>query len=228
MPPSAPAPAVNRPAAPTPAFTPASAMVAHPAPTTAKEEEMEVLRQVVFPGASDVELRMVLQMAKDLDLDPRRGQIHAFHVGSRPIVTVGIDGYRVIAENSGQYDGQDAPVLEYGQDKSLVSATVTVYRRGMSRGVSATAWWAEYARDTPPWRTMPRVMLSKVAEALALRRAFPRGLSGTYIPEELDQARAGPTPPTVAPKKAYPKALPADLPTERLDMEEEYDGEPGA
>ncbi len=149
---------------------------------------MEVLRKVVFPDATDVELRMVLSMAKQLDLDPRRGQIRAFRVGGRPVISVGIDGYRVIAEHTGEYDGQDPPKLETAADGKLISATVTVYRRGMGRGVSATAWWDEYARDTPPWRNMPRVMLSKVAEALALRKAFPRGLSGTYTPEEMDQA----------------------------------------
>jgi hypothetical protein len=38
------------------------------------------------------------------------------------------------------------------------------------------------------WRKMPRVMLGKVAEALALRKGFPAQLAGVYAHEELDQA----------------------------------------
>lgn len=39
------------------------------------------------------------------------------------------------------------------------------------------------------WYTMPRVMLAKCAEAVALRKGWPEDLSGIYGEEELDRAR---------------------------------------
>ena len=72
-------------------------------------------------------------------------------------------------------------------------ATVTVWKlvAGVRCSFTATARWSEYCPAPPAnsmWLRMPHLMLGKVAEALALRKAFPRDLHGLYASEEMDQA----------------------------------------
>ena len=168
------------------------AVVTAPAPSSsiADAEMMDVLRNVVAPKATDSELKMLAMLGHQLGLDVLRGQVKYADIGGRGVIMVGIDGFRAIAEATGEYDGQDPPEYVFEGNK-LVSATVRVYRKGMSHPISATAFYEEYARPSSPiWARMSRLMLSKVAESLALRKAFPRGLANLYEPSEMDQARA--------------------------------------
>lgn len=96
----------------------------------------------------------------------------------------------------------------------LVKATVRVYKHshGGWHKVTASAYWDEYAplkeewiwneeagRKKPSgkpvldtsgnWGKMPRLMLAKVAEALALRKAWPDDLANVYAGEEVDRTR---------------------------------------
>lgn len=96
----------------------------------------------------------------------------------------------------------------------LVKATVRVYKfsHGGWHKVTASAHWDEYAPirevwDYDPdakkrkptgrkeldtsgnWVKMPRLMLAKVAEALALRKAWPDAFSNVYAYEEVDRSR---------------------------------------
>ena len=71
-------------------------------------------------------------------------------------------------------------------------ATVTVYKmlEGQRLPFTATARWSEYYPGEKigfQWRTKPYLMLGKCAESLALRKAFPKLLSGMYSAEEMDK-----------------------------------------
>jgi hypothetical protein len=65
--------------------------------------------------------------------------------------------------------------------------------------VSETAYFAECAQNTPPWTRMPLRMLAKVAESMALRRAFPAETSGLFsrdeVPDVEIEAEVVPAPP---------------------------------
>lgn len=106
-------------------------------------------------------------------------------------VQTGIDGYRLIADRTDRYAGNDDPVFD--SEENPTKATVAVYKIvGNQRcAFSATSRWDQYFPGETQgmmWRKMPHLMLGKCAEALALRKAFPAELSGLYTTEEMQQA----------------------------------------
>jgi hypothetical protein len=104
-----------------------------------------------------------------------------------------IDFMRIRAAETGEYAGSDDPIFgEATIEQYPGTATVTVYRlvQGQRCAFTGTARWSEYKPEANDfmWRKMPHTMLGKCAEALALRKGFPRQLAGLYAKEEMDQA----------------------------------------
>lgn len=156
-----------------------------------KPEQVELIKKTIAPSANDNELKLFLYQCQRTGLDPLTRQIYCIHRGGKMTIQTSIDGFRVIAERSGTYAGQDEPIFTYDDNKKLVSAKVTVYRfapNGTRYPASVgVAFWNEYAGQNL-WVKMPHTMLAKVAEALALRKAYPQDLSGLYTGEEMEQA----------------------------------------
>jgi len=103
---------------------------------------------------------------------------------------------RIRAAQTGDCAGIDDAVFAGDPKTPSFAASVTVWRivQGQRCAFTATARWSEYKPDGNDfmWQKMPHVMLSKVAEALALRKGFPQQLHGLYATEELDQAERRP------------------------------------
>lgn len=162
------------------------------------DKRIEMIRNAVAKGAPDDVFAAMIDLAKRRGLDPLAKQMICVKFGGAWVTIVTIDGYRAIAEQTGRYAGSDAPVFTWYEEpvstseKKLIpeSATVTVYKLidGQRYPFSATVYWEEFDGKRNNWLSMPRVMLSKVAESHALRKAFPSVLSGTYTDEEMDQA----------------------------------------
>lgn len=174
--------------------------------------QVALIKNTIAKGASDDELRMFIQVCKGANLNPFLKQVHLVprwdsKTGSEVrAIQVSIDGFRSIAESSGTYAGNDDPAfdgeteIEYSNKsgkhkvKAPVKATVTVYKlmEGQRYGFTATARWNEYYPGEKmgfQWHVRPYLMLGKCAEALALRKAFPKLLSGMYAQEEMDKGQ---------------------------------------
>ncbi len=152
-------------------------------------------------------------------------------------VQAAIDAFRLIAQRSEEYEGQTA--VEWGEivssrdvedprptvvwyevwpydDRPPYCARVGALRKGFRAPLYATARWSSYVqkdREGQPtkfWRAMPDLMLGKVAEALALRKAFPEELGGIYTDDEMAQADTNSDP---RPKQSKPKDAAAEKAT---------------
>ncbi len=110
------------------------------------------------------------------------------------VIVVTIATMRRIARETGKFSGSDPPEFERDGHGLPAAATVRVHRTDLPRGLARTAFWHERAprfeEGEPPgrWPGAPDTVLAEVAEALALRGAFPQALEGVYIEEDLGEA----------------------------------------
>ena len=209
----------------------------HHVPFEFTDEQRQIIRDSYANGASDEEFAVLMEIARARRLNPLLRQIHfvhrwdgekARHVWS---AQVSIDGLRAIAERTGRYAGQDEPEFVENPDGTLKLCKVRVWRSDWPRPAVGMAYWNEYVqsirdrqtgkqRPVALWGRMPRTMLAKCAEALALRRAFPEDVGGLYTPDEMGQAQneaphlAAVPPPKAQVVHARPVSAPRALPTE--------------
>jgi phage recombination protein Bet len=151
--------------------------------TTNNLEMLNTLRNTVAPGLTDPEFLLFAEMCRATGLNPATKEIWAIKAGGRLQLMTGINGFLRIANSHPQFDGMEVE-LEW-EEKGLVAATAKVYRKDRRFPSIATAYMAEYGKQTPIWKTMPSIMLSKCAKSLAIREAFINELGGLYTAEEM-------------------------------------------
>lgn len=190
-------------------------------------EQTSLIKRTICKGATDDELKMFMWQCERTGLDPFARQIYSIErrekrgdqwVTVRSIQT-SIDGFRLIAERSGKYAGQVGPYWcgadGQWQDVWVAKEPPSAARVGVLRsdfkepcwGVARYDAYAQKNKEGNPvsmWAKMPDVMLSKCAEALALRKAFPQELSGLYTSDEMDQTQPRDNPHVTKPEDIVP------------------------
>lgn len=203
--------------------------------------DLDLLKRTIAKDLTDDEFALFTKVCEHAGLDPFAKQIYALKrwdkKAGREIMGIqtSIDGFRLIAERSGRYAGQDGPWWcgtdgvwrDVWLDKSPPSAAKVVVKKilgGIVTDTPAVARWGAYVQTfkdgnpMPMWAKMGDNQLAKCAEALALRKAFPQELSGLYTNDEMSQIE-NVTQPTDGGRSyvgdprtqvAVPESLPAD------------------
>jgi phage recombination protein Bet len=162
--------------------------------------DSSLLRRTITAQLSDDEHQLFVLACERSGLDPFARQIYAMRRGNRLVIEATIDGLRLSAERTGKYSGQLGPEWcgADGQWRDIwtseqfpTAARVGIKRSDFTEPLWGKALYSEYVQDTEFWRGMPTLMVAKVAEALAFRKAFPQQFSGLYTPEETQAQQEG-------------------------------------
>jgi phage recombination protein Bet len=168
----------------------ALATIAPTAPTVT-EEQLELITRTIAKDATVDELKLYLHDCARQHVHPLDKLIHFTKRSNKYTPVTSIDFFRIRAAESGECAGIDEPIFVGKPKTADFAATVTVWRlvQGARYAFTATARWSEYVPDQAfMWNKMPHTMLGKCAEALALRKGFPKQLAGLYVNEEMAQA----------------------------------------
>lgn len=223
--------------------------LSHPMTQMLSEEQRKLIKRNFAKNATDDELSIYFNFCQKAGVDPLRGQAHfiKYEVGGKPIMMIGIDGFQARATSDPRYEGMVANVVRKNDDFSMnaidgtiahsfgakdrgeiVGAYALLKRKGM---INAIQWvrFEEYSKPSQTnWKSMPEVMITKVARATLLRREYPDNFSGVYVPEEfnaeitekgdfIDHSKSEP---------AYVKPFPEGQPIQETEFKEESEPEP--
>lgn len=171
-------------------------------------KKLEVIRRTVAKNATDDEFEMFMHLAKTYELDPFIKEIFFIKYVKKgqdpsevePTIMTSRDGYLKIADRNPMFDGLVSDVVRKndtfkrttsgvehtysGNRGDIIGVYALVYRKDRQYPVYVFAPITEYRKQSKIWNEYPSAMILKVAEAMALKRAF--SISGLVSKEEMD------------------------------------------
>lgn len=179
------------------------------------KQQIEAMRKTVAKGANDSELTMFLYLAQKTGLDPFAREIWFVQINGRNTILTGRDGYLKIANNNPHFKGITSDAI-YSNDRFTrntsnnvddVIHSYDIKDRGVLLGAYARVWrddrmvptfflalMSDYAKqNSDAWKRYPHAMIIKVAESMALKKAF--SISGLCTQEEVLDTNQQPSDP---------------------------------
>ena len=164
------------------------------------DDEINTIKNTVAKGATDDELKMFLSLASAYGLDPFAHEIWFVKMGDKNTIITARDGYLKIAQNSPHFLGLESDVVYAGdkflKDKDGIHHSYTLSNRGAIVGAYAMVYrddrkvpayffapFSNYTKRGGVWQQYPHAMIMKVAEGMALKRAF--AINGLVTQEEV-------------------------------------------
>lgn len=161
---------------------------------------VKTMRETVAKGATDEEFKLFCAIAQSTGLNPFLKQI--WFIKPNPYtnkqgvkiyppaqIMTGIDGYRAIANTHPAYDGT---IIKTARDSAgkIISCYVEVHRKDRKLPATAEVFFREYYKPgfngkESIWDKNGSVMIEKVGESLAMRRAFPLEVGSIRTFEEM-------------------------------------------
>lgn len=158
------------------------------------------------PQATPAEVELFIARCRAGHLNPFLKDAYLVKYGDRPAsIIVSKDALVKRADKMDAFDGmehgvtvltRDGEILDregqacYGEiGETLIGAWCRVYRKDRRIPITAKVSLSEFNQGRAQWKTMPAVMIDKVAQTTALRSAFPQDFSGMYEAAEMDGAQ---------------------------------------
>lgn len=175
------------------------------------DAQLAALQAMGIEDAPNGDRAVFLHVCQRTGLDPFVKQIYMIgrwdgaKQRTRWTIQTGIDGLRLIARRTGEFEGRIGPWWcgtdgawseVWLGDGPPVAAKCGVRRRGFPEPVYAVVLFREYVQTTKSgepaamWRDKAAHMIGKVAEAAALRAAFPAEMSGLLTDDETARTAA--------------------------------------
>lgn len=151
-------------------------------------------------NVTDQEIVMFIELCKAQHLNPFIREAYLIKFGNSPAnIVVGKDVFVKRAYRNPDYEGMRAGIVVVNKDgdvneregslkapgETLIGGWCEVYIKNKKHPIKSVVSLEEYSKSQSTWKSMPMVMIRKVAMVTALREAFPEDLQGMYDASEM-------------------------------------------
>ena len=151
-------------------------------------------------NVTDQEVVMFIELCKAQHLNPFIREAYLIKFGNSPAnIVVGKDVFVKRAYRNPDYEGMRAGIVVVDKTgdvkeregslkapgETLIGGWCEVYIKNKKHPIKSVVSLEEYSKAQSTWKSMPMVMIRKVAMVTALREAFPEDLQGMYDASEM-------------------------------------------